>query len=137
LLAHQHEAEIDQTLSEMARRPSRVRLLAHSGPFVRGIHATAYLRDSALAALDLRKLYGEFYGACPFVTVLDRPPEIGEVVGTNFAHVHVLQRGEEAELLLTLDNLIKGGAGQAIQNMNLVFGFAETAGLDYPGAFPC
>jgi N-acetyl-gamma-glutamyl-phosphate reductase len=137
MLAHQHEAEIDQTLSDVAAQAARVRLLSHSGPFVRGIHATAYLRDAALAALDLPRMYRDFYRASPFVLVLDRPPEIGEVAGTNFAHVHVVQRGDEVELLLTLDNLIKGGAGQAIQNMNLAFGFPETAGLEYPGAFPC
>lgn len=137
LLAHQHQAEIDQTLSDLAGRPTQVRLLSHSGPFVRGIHATAYLRDASLARLDLAALYREFYLASPFATVLDRPPEVAEVAGTNFAHLHVAQRGDEAELLLTLDNLVKGGAGQAVQNMNLVFGFPETAGLEHSGVFPC
>ncbi|NLH49669.1 MAG: N-acetyl-gamma-glutamyl-phosphate reductase [Myxococcales bacterium] len=137
MLAHQHEAEIDQTLSAIAGRPQRVRLLAHSGPFVRGIHATAYLADEALAAVDLSALYREFYRSCPFVSVYDRAPEVAEVAATNFTHLHVAQRGPEVELLLVLDNLVKGAAGQAVQNMNLALGFPETEGLMQPGAYPC
>ena len=137
MLAHQHEPEIDQTLSDVAGRHSTVRLLAHSGPFVRGIHATACMRGGSFGDKDLAAMYRDFYKTCPFVTVLPRPPEVAEVSATNFAHVHVVQKGDQAEIMLTLDNLVKGGAGQAVQNMNLVLGFPETEGLKNPGAFPC
>jgi N-acetyl-gamma-glutamyl-phosphate reductase common form len=137
MLSHQHEAEINQTLSKFSERTTRVRLLSHSGPFVRGIHATAYLSDSSFALCDVGRIYRDFYASSLFVRVLDRPPEIGEVAGTNFAHLHVAQRGMEIEILLTLDNLVKGAAGQAIQNMNLMCGFPEGTGLEHPGFFPC
>jgi N-acetyl-gamma-glutamyl-phosphate reductase len=136
-LAHQHEAEIEQTLSEVAGAPRHLRLLSHSGPFVRGIHATAYFKDDAFAGLDLPQLYRDFYAGKPFVAVLDRPPEVAEVAGANYVHVHAAQQGDEVELLLVLDNLVKGAAGQAIQNMNLALGLPETVGLEFPGAFPC
>jgi len=138
MLAHQHEPEIDQTLADAGGRPRRIRLLAHSGPFVRGIHAAAYLADEAFAATDVAALYRESYGdRCPFVAVLDRPPQVAEVAATNHVHVQVTQRGKEVAVALALDNLVKGAAGQAIQNMNLALGFPETAGLTHPGAFPC
>ncbi len=137
MLAHQHEPEIDQTLTDLAHTPRRVRLLAHSGPFVRGIHATVYLHDPTLAEVDLAALFRDYYAPHPFVMVLKRAPEVAEVAGSNFVHIHVAQCGPEAELLLVLDNLVKGAAGQAIQNMNLALGFAEKDGLQHPGAYPC
>lgn len=137
MLAHQHELEIDQTLTEAGGLPRRVRLLAHSGPFVRGIHATAYLADEAFGAMDIAALYRDVYGDCPFVTVLDRPPQVAEVASSNYVHLQVVQQEAEVTITLALDNLVKGAAGQAIQNMNLALGFPETAGLTHPGAFPC
>jgi N-acetyl-gamma-glutamyl-phosphate reductase len=137
MLAHPHEAEIDQTLTQVAGQPRRARLLAHSGPFVRGIHATAHLRDAGFAARDIARLYAGAYAAEPFVDALARPPQVAEVAATNFVCVHVKQQGDEIEATLALDNLVKGAAGQAIQNMNLALGLPETAGLMHPGAFPC
>lgn len=136
-LAHQHEGEINQTLTELSGTPQSVRLLAHSGPFVRGIHATVYQNRPALADHDVPGLYQSYYQNAPFVAVLDRPPQVAEVAGTNFVHLFVAQSGPEIQIALTLDNLVKGAAGQAIQNMNLVLGLPETAGLNHPGAFPC
>ena len=137
-LAHQHEPEINQALSAVAGKPCTLRLLAHSGPFVRGIHATAYLNDPQLSGLDVAKVYEDYYDARhPFVTVLAQPPQVAEVTATNFAHVHVAQKGGEVQIALALDNLVKGAAGQAIQNMNLSLGLDQTRGLTHPGAFPC
>jgi N-acetyl-gamma-glutamyl-phosphate reductase common form len=138
MLAHQHEGEINQTLTKVAGEESRVRLLSHSGPFVRGIHATAYLAGPDFADLDVAALYRDTYDErCPFVAVLDEPPLVAEVAGTNFVHIHVAQQGDEIEIALAMDNLMKGAAGQAIQNMNLALGFDESAGLTNPGVFPC
>jgi len=137
MLAHQHEAEINQTISEVAGEPRRVRLLAHSGPFVRGIHATAYFNENRLAKTNVEQIYREYYKNHPFIMILNRPPQVAEVALTNYVHLHILQKGSEVEIALALDNLVKGAAGQAMQNMNLVFGLDETAGLTFPGAFPC
>ena len=138
MLAHRHEAEINQALSAAAGLSRQVRLLAHSGPFVRGIHATAYLAGDEFAGFDVGQAYRDYYDeGRPFVTVLARPPQVAEVAATNYAHVHIAQREDEVEIALALDNLVKGAAGQAIQNMNLALGFPETAGLTFPGAFPC
>jgi N-acetyl-gamma-glutamyl-phosphate reductase common form len=138
MLAHQHEAEIDQFLSEAAEATQYARLLTHSGPFIRGIHATTFIRDERFEELDIRELYRTFYDdRRPFVTVLNRPPLVAEVAATNYVHLFVEQKGCEVEIVLALDNLVKGAAGQAIQNMNLVLGFPETEGLDYPGVFTC
>lgn len=135
---HRHEAEIAAQLTRWAGRPSTCRLLPHSGPFVRGIHATlrASLREPAT---DPVALYREAYAGRPFVRVLDAPPELSAVTGTNFAHVHAVARGDGREIVATvvIDNLVKGAAGQAVQAMNLALGLPETAGLEFPGIYPC
>ncbi len=137
MLAHQHETEIMQTLSQAAGHACRIRLLSHSGPMVRGIHCTTYANDAVLSGIDLAALYHNAYADHPFVHVLSEPPRLAEVVGTNFVHVALKQNGVEVEIALVLDNLVKGAAGQAVQNMNLMLGFHETAGLTHPGAYPC
>lgn len=137
MLAHQHEPEIGQTLSQVAGEDCGIRLLAHSGPFVRGIHATAYLNDPRFAGQDLMTIYKKYFESHPFVKVLDYPPDMAVVCNTNYVHVYVEQRDSEAEVVVVIDNLIKGAAGQAIQNMNLVLGLPESDGLTYPGSYPC
>jgi len=81
----------------------------------------------------------EVYRDRPFVHVLDRPPELAAVVGTNHAHIHAVARdgGREVLVLTVIDNLVKGAAGQAVQAMNLACGYSETAGLDHVGMAPC
>jgi N-acetyl-gamma-glutamyl-phosphate reductase len=135
-LAHQHEAEIDRVLSERADRPVRARMIAHSGPFVRGIHASTLLAGPSIAGANVAAAYREFYAGEPFVRVLDAPPEVASVAGTNFAHLHVAQSGDEALVTCAIDNLMKGAAGQAVHNMNLAMGWDETEGLRAPGFFP-
>ncbi|UCF68537.1 MAG: N-acetyl-gamma-glutamyl-phosphate reductase [Acidobacteriota bacterium] len=137
LTGHRHEAE----LTDQCRRwgaADGCRLITHSGPFVRGIHATlhARLREPVRSA---RELLQRAYEGRPFVRVLDEPPELASVVGTNFVHLHAAQRRGGRELIVTsvIDNLTKGAAGQAVQTMNLALGLDETAGLDFPGLYPC
>ncbi|RJO65853.1 MAG: N-acetyl-gamma-glutamyl-phosphate reductase [Myxococcales bacterium] len=137
LLAHQHEPEIAETLSAAAQTRLAPRLLAHSGPFVRGILATAFVEGKAFEEMDVAALYREYYAPHPFVTLLDEPPQAAEVAGTNHVHLHVAQQGGQVALSLALDNLVKGAAGQAIQNMNIARGLPETAGLEMAGSFPC
>jgi N-acetyl-gamma-glutamyl-phosphate reductase common form len=138
LEGHRHEAEIAAQLTRWAGRPASCLLLPHSGPFVRGIHATIRARVADPVA-DPLALYRAAYAGRPFVRVVDAPPELSAVVGTNFAHVHAVARDGGREVIATcvIDNLVKGAAGQAIQAMNLALGFDETEGLAFPGIYPC
>ena len=135
---HRHEAEIAAQARRWGGPDAACRLLPHSGPFVRGIHVTLRARLAAPLA-DPLALYREAYATRPFVRVLDAPPELSAVVGTNFAHLHAAVRDEGRELIVTcvIDNLVKGAAGQALQAMNLALGFDETEGLTFPGIYPC
>lgn len=135
---HRHEAEIADQLRRWAGAPDRCTLVTHSAPLVRGIHATVRARLQRPLA-DPLALYREAYDGRPFIRVLEWPPELAAVVGTNFAHLHVHSRAGGDELLVTcaIDNLVKGGAGQAVQAMNLALGLPETAGLTFGGLYPC
>jgi len=139
LNGHRHEAELEEKLVSWcgADAPS-CSLLTHSAPIVRGIHATLRVRlDRPLE--DPNELLRDAYSGRPFIHVLDRPPELTAVVGTNHAHLHAVARngGCEVVVVTVIDNLVKGAAGQAVQAMNLSRGFPETAGLEFAGMAPC
>jgi [amino group carrier protein]-6-phospho-L-2-aminoadipate/5-phospho-L-glutamate reductase len=147
VLSHRHEAEILQGWRQWVGRPdAAVRLLAHSGPFVRGIYLTlhAFLpADSALTGgapgTVAARWFREAYAGRPFIRVLDTPPELTHVVGTNYALIHAVDSadGRELQVSVAIDNLVKGAGGQAIQAMNLALGLDECAGLTATAAFPC
>lgn len=137
LFTHRHEAEIAERWQAWTGRANGTpRLLVHAGPFVRGIHLTLHARlpnaGAAVAACATA------YADRPFVRVLDRAPELSHALGTNTALLHAAasDADDEIQILVALDNLIKGAAGQAIQGMNLALGLDETAGLRQPQAFP-
>ncbi|HSO22769.1 MAG TPA: N-acetyl-gamma-glutamyl-phosphate reductase [Chondromyces sp.] len=136
---HRHQAELDQQLREWCggAAPS-CRLLTHSAPLVRGIHITLRARVRAPRAELLARARETFMGR-PFVHLLERPPELAAVVGTNHAHLHVAAVDDGGEVLVfaVIDNLVKGAAGQAVQAMNLALGLDETAGLGFCGLAPC
>lgn len=147
ILSHRHEAEVLQGWREWVGRPdATARLLAHSGPFVRGIYLTlhAYL-SPALAITNggpgtvAAGWYREAYCGRPFVRVLDGPPELTHAVGTNYALLSAAESpdGREIQVTVAIDNLVKGAGGQAIQAMNLALGITEEAGLRGGGIFPC
>ena len=106
---------------------------------MRGIHATLHARLARPLAGPARRSCASAYAGRPFVRVLDAPPELAAVVGTNFAHLHAAPRenGESVIVTCAIDNLVKGAAGQAVQAMNLALGLPETAGLEFPGIWPC
>jgi [amino group carrier protein]-6-phospho-L-2-aminoadipate/5-phospho-L-glutamate reductase len=146
VLSHRHEAEILQGWREWVGRPdATARLLAHSGPFVRGIYLTlhAFLPAGAISGGEpgatAAKRYGDAYAGRPFVRVLDTPPELTHAVGTNYALIHATESpdGRELQVSVAIDNLVKGAGGQAIQAMNLALGIDECAGLTAAGIFPC
>jgi N-acetyl-gamma-glutamyl-phosphate reductase common form len=138
---HRHEAEILQRWREWTGQPeARARLATHSGPFVRGIYLTMHADLGAGgASRPVLDRYREAYAGRPFVRLLDRPPELTHAVGTNYALLHVVQSadGREAQVLVAVDNLVKGAGGQAIQAMNLALGLPEELGLRFGGVFPC
>ncbi len=140
---HQHVPEIEQALADAGARDLALRFVPVSAPLTRGILATCFveLPDSWTEA-RLRALYEERYAGEPFVRVpRKRLPEVAAVSGSNFAEVGVAvgppAGGRRvAALFGATDNLIKGGAGQAIQNMNLALGLPERASLEDPGPWP-
>lgn len=145
-LGHRHEAEILQGWREWVGRPdATARLMAHSGPFVRGIYLTlhAFLPSSASVSGAAPSVAGkwlrEAFAGCPFVRVLDASPELTHAVGTNYALIHGVESadGREIQISVAIDNLVKGAGGQAIQAMNLALGIDECAGLTAAAAFPC
>lgn len=146
VLGHRHEAEVTAAWREwVGRSDASARLMTHSGPFVRGIYLTlhAYLGQGGAAsvgsAAPIAQVYRDVYAGRPFVRLLDTPPELTHAVGTNYALLHVAEseRGDEVQVSVAIDNLVKGAGGQAVQAMNLALGIDERAGLTAPGIYPC
>lgn len=131
---HRHEAELAQALAPLGLAPT-LHFVPHSGPFARGIHLTAMLPLAGPTAIsDVRAAYVGSYGGEPFVEVLSgRVPDLRSVVGSNRATLGLHVRGDVLTVLCTLDNLVKGGAGQALQCLNAMLGFPETYGLPRAG----
>lgn len=133
---HRHQPEIRQALVAVSGLPVGLTFVPHLVPMIRGIHATLYaeIKDKALTQDALYQLYKDRYLEEPFVDVLEpgAHPETRSVKGSNVCRiaVHKPQNQDVVVVLSVIDNLVKGAAGQAVQNMNLMFGFDETAGLD-------
>jgi N-acetyl-gamma-glutamyl-phosphate reductase len=129
---HRHLPEIAQGLSAMAGREIAPVFVPHLTPMIRGIHATLYAR--LVKDVDPQSLYEQRFAAEPFVDVLPpgSHPETRSVRGANTCRiaVHQPQNGKTVVVLSVIDNLVKGAAGQAVQNMNIMFDLPETAGLE-------
>jgi len=130
---HRHLPEIKQTLQQATGKQVGLTFVPHLTPMIRGIHATLYA-TSMNTSIDLQKLYTERYRDEPFVDVMPvgSHPETRSTRGSNICRiaVHQPQNGRTIVVLSVIDNLVKGAAGQAVHNMNLMFGFDETLGLD-------
>jgi N-acetyl-gamma-glutamyl-phosphate reductase len=142
-LEHQHVPEICETLALAGARDLALRFVPVSAPLVRGILSTAFLElPEEWTQERLRALYGETFRGEPFVRVpARRLPEVAAVSGSNYAEVGVVSGPERAgrrtvTVFGAIDNLVKGGAGQAIENMNLLLGLDEKASLADPGPWP-
>jgi len=139
VLSHRHQPEMERALE--ARSAGKVQLIftPHLVPMQRGILTTIYARlVGAATTSDLVGALNKRYRGAPFVEVVTTPPETRWVVGSNRAliSVHVDERSGTAVLLCAIDNLLKGAAGQAVQNANLMLGLEETAGLPLAGWTP-
>ena len=135
---HRHTPEIEQTLTKLAGEQVRVTFVPHLLPVNRGILSTIYAQAAPGTALEpLRAAYRDFYRAEPFVRVVDKA-DIKYVKYSNYCDISVQfdERTGTVILISAIDNMVKGAAGQAIQNMNLIFGLEETCGLEMvPPAF--
>jgi N-acetyl-gamma-glutamyl-phosphate reductase len=136
---HRHLPEIRQTLAGIAGHTVGLTFVPHLTPMIRGIEASLYavLKKTDV---DLSALYQEHYRNEPFVDVLPQGsmPETRSVRGANLCHISVFrpQNGDTVVVSSVIDNLVKGAAGQAIQNMNIMFGMEEPAGLELPALLP-
>lgn len=135
---HRHLPEIRQGLERAAGKPVGLTFVPHLTPMIRGIHATLYARLNG--AVDLQAVYEQRYADEPFVDVLPAGshPETRSVRGANHCRiaVHRPQGGDTVVILSVIDNLVKGAAGQAVQNMNLMFGLPEQAGIEAVALLP-
>ncbi|MEE2730996.1 MAG: N-acetyl-gamma-glutamyl-phosphate reductase [Pseudomonadota bacterium] len=136
---HRHLPEISQGLAEVTGAPVGLTFIPHLTPMIRGIHATLYGRLQGSAA-DLQALFESRFKDEPFVDVMPAgsAPETRSVKGSNQCRiaVHVPQGGDTVVVLSVIDNLVKGAAGQAIQNMNIMCGLPESAGLNQVALMP-
>ncbi|AZU60952.1 N-acetyl-gamma-glutamyl-phosphate reductase [Neobacillus mesonae] len=139
--AHQHIPEIEQVLSDESGNPTTVTFTTHLVPMTRGIMCTIYLKlTETISTKEIVNLYNEFYKDKPFVRV--RPegtiPATKEVLGSNYCDIglHVDERTNRVTIISVIDNLVKGAAGQAIQNANIMFGWDERSGLNLLPMYP-
>jgi len=127
---HRHMPEMEQVATEIAGSPVKILFQPHAGPFDRGILATIYCQPKGMASAEqLAKLYNDFYEGEPFVQVCKGAPAVKDVAGTNYCHIFATSVKERIVVFSAIDNLVKGASGQAVQNMNIIFGLDETLGL--------
>ena len=132
---HQHLGEINQTVHQLQENfDSEINFVPNRGNFSKGIFATVYTKFSGTID-DARKLYKEFYKDAAFTFVSDEEIHMKQVVNTNKCLIHLAKHNNKLLITSTIDNLLKGASGQAIQNMNLIFGFEETEGLKLKANF--
>lgn len=129
---HQHMPEINKILSQVAGKEISIVFTPHLIPMNRGILSTIYLRlNKKLDTKAVLEMYKDFYKGKPFVRISDegKLPQIKDVVCTNYCNIGLKVTGETLIVISCIDNLTKGAAGQAIQNMNIMAGYDETEGL--------
>ncbi len=127
---HQHVPEIEQELEHVGDWTSELVFMTHSLPVARGIFASIYAEaKSELTEDALRNIFADYYRESFFVRLVNGSPDINWVKTTNFCDLGFAARGKQIVVFSAIDNLVKGAAGQAVQNMNLMFGLDEKTGL--------
>src|SRR5262249_22435420 len=138
--AHQHQPEVEQLLASVNSSWSsdcELVFQVHSIPVVRGIFGSIYITTTEpITSQRLGELFREFYSNEFFIRLVTGSPDINWVKNTNFVDIGWAANGDTAIVFVALDNLVKGASGQAVQNMNLMFGVDEPAGLVLPGSNP-
>lgn len=126
---HQHLTEIRQSVNQLQSDfKEEINFIPVRGNFTRGIFATVYLEYSG-SLEEAEKLYADFYKDSPFTIITEKNPDLKQVVNTNKCILHLEKHGDKLLILSCIDNLVKGASGQAVHNMNLMFGLDETEGL--------
>ncbi|TES84807.1 MAG: N-acetyl-gamma-glutamyl-phosphate reductase [Dehalococcoidia bacterium] len=139
LEGHRHLPEITQELMGLNPQPPSITFVPHLVPMTRGILSTCYAPlTKKLSEKELKKLYTDFYKDEPFVRVTDAPPHTKHTWGSNLCLVYPVIDSRTGRLIVVscIDNLVKGAAGQAIQNMNIMLGLPETTGLEALAVYP-
>lgn len=133
---HQHLAEINQSLCQLQNSyNSRINFIPVRGNFSRGIFASIYL-DCKTSLEEIKRIFAEYYYEDSFVFITEKNPDLKQVVNTNKCLLHLEKHGDKLLIISMIDNLLKGASGQAVHNMNLLFGLEETVGLHLkPSAF--
>ncbi len=133
---HQHVPEICQSLAQVqGHLDVAIDFIPYRGDFARGIFATEVVKTTANIE-DIVKTYQDFYADAPFTHYVEKPLDLKQVVNTNKALVHCEKYGDKLLITSCIDNLLKGAVGQAVENMNIMFGIDEMAGLRLkPSAF--
>lgn len=137
--SHRHTPEIQSTLKEFSGKKTEVLFTPHLLPIDRGILTTTYSTPNKVLDSELlREELAHFYDGEKFVRVVDTPPSIKNVRGSNYCDlfVHYDKRTHKVITVSVIDNLVKGASGQAVQNMNIMFNFLESTGLKNPPLFP-
>ncbi len=128
--SHRHMPEMEQIAGEIAGSPVKILFQPHVGPFDRGILSSLYCKPKKnISGSQLIDLFKEFYKGERFVQICTAPPAVKSVAGTNYCHIFPTVSKDMIVSFSAIDNLVKGAAGQAIQNMNLIFGIDESLGL--------
>jgi N-acetyl-gamma-glutamyl-phosphate reductase len=131
---HQHLQEIGQSINQLQPDFNKsLNFIPVRGNFTRGIYVTAYTRCS-LSLDEANTLYQDYYKDAAFTFLTDKNPDLKQVVNTNKAIVYLEKHGDKLLVVSMIDNLLKGASGQAVQNMNLMFGLEEKAGLGLKAA---
>ncbi|MDF9830461.1 N-acetyl-gamma-glutamyl-phosphate reductase [Parabacteroides sp. PF5-6] len=126
---HQHLAEIDQSLRQLQTSfNSRINFIPVRGNFSRGIFATTYI-DCKVGLDEITRIYEEYYDDHSFTFITDKNPDMKQVVNTNKCLIHLEKHDDKLLIISMIDNLLKGASGQAVHNMNLLFGLEEKVGL--------
>jgi N-acetyl-gamma-glutamyl-phosphate reductase len=134
---HQHVPEIEQELKHIGEWSNELVFMTHSLPVARGIFSSIYVETkSELDEGRVRSIFEEYYRDSFFVRLVKGSPDINWVKTTNFCDLGFAVRGRQLVVFSALDNLVKGAAGQAVQNMNLMFGLDEKTGLMLMGTNP-
>lgn len=135
VLDHRHAPEVKALTKAATHEDIELHFVPHSGPFARGIHATIFAPLRARASKsDVTAALHAYYEGCELVSVLDSPPRMKDIAGSNFAALSADVDGDTVVVCSVLDNLLKGAAGGAIQWVNRLFGWPDTLGLMQPAA---
>jgi N-acetyl-gamma-glutamyl-phosphate reductase common form len=129
-LSHRHAPEVTALAEQATGRPLRLHFVPHSGPYARGIHATLQARLAGdVTAAEVHAAFTSCYAEAPFVDIVAGTPRLKDVVASNRAQLGIAVDGDSVAVLCTIDNLVKGAAGGAVQWMNRLWGLDETCGL--------